>query len=1116
MLFSPVIIRAYFIDRRCDFSRDNTQSIDFCPNLEEIEISVLPSVFNTCVPRSEILSGELSLDLFAAKLRLVVEGTAPQVYKDPHQFFANTYPTNGLKTLIREVFGRLAGTATGSPIIRLETSFGGGKTHDEIALWHICKQGRHIQELDRFADLNLIPDRPIQVAAIDGRDLDPINGVYHTETGITTYTLWGEIAYQIGGIAGYELLKGSDNQKVSPGTSVLERFIKGQPTLIVLDEIARLLRAAEALPVGNSTLAKQVVAFLFSLMDLAAACNHLVFVYTLASTADTFGEETTELRELIQSSARQERVLTPSTDVEIYNIVKQRLFASVSAEVAENAASEYLHAYRASRLTLPEGCQDAQYAQAIQESYPFHPELFQLLTKKIASIPEFQRTRGALRLFAQVVRYLWTFNQQEHPEWVPLIHPHHVPVGLEADITNDLTTRLQRSLMRLPIQADIYNPNGREAHAQIQDREWLAAGKPPFSTWVSRTIFLHSLTLGISSGVRRPELNLSLLTPGVEINFIDRALDHLTSVAWYLDSDPITSVARFKEEPSINKIIAEEKEQIGVTEVKDDLRARRDTIFANKFFTLVSAPEGAHDVDDTADAIALCLIDFNEATVTGPLDGAPALVEQIFSNTGESGKFRTFRNRLLFLLANKQELARAIENAREYKAIQTILKSQNRLDDLSESQQKQLKQKEGDMDLAVRISLTNAYRHLFYPATDSVKAPKGLIHYVLPAQDASDVRGKNNQQDVILKALKDCGKIRADDAAPYAPAYVLQKVWPAGLDHWTTKSLKEAFAKDLSLHILLDAEVAKLRDTLRKGLTDGQWDLKFGDSLFIKTEASNVAVPDVIEFSDRMELYRRGILKPPEPRVIELSAQVMLGTTPDKTVQVRWRARGALTVALYQDGAPISGEFRPSDEYTGTIQQTTQFRVVADYGKGETAAAETQAVLLTYGGGGVMPTPNGAEQGSLFKVKPEQLDFDGTPNGVFNDLSDRVQDDKITGITSLAISVDQVMDFRKLGTALPLLARLPLHIDQRVAIQTGEQYVELAYQGPMRGFQGFFTSINTLLNAPDVQANVRMTLGVEFASPVLPNGKDVTDIQQALNRNPVERLNLTVKVTYST
>jgi Protein of unknown function (DUF499) len=1073
---------------------------------------VLLSVFNTCIPREEILSGELSLDLFAAKLRLVVERSAPQVYQDPNLFFSNTYPTDGLKNLIKEVFGRLVGAIAGSPIIRLETSFGGGKTHDEIALWHICKQGRNIDGLNRFVDVNLIPERSVQVAAVDGRDLDPVNGVYHAESGVTTYTLWGEIAYQIGGIEGYQLLRGSDEQRISPGTSVLERLLGGQPTLIVLDEIARHLRAAEATPVANSTLSKQVVAFLFSLMDLAAACDHLVFVYTLASSSDTFGEETANLREMIQASARQERVLSPSTDVEIYNIVKQRLFLSVSAEATENAAAEYLQAYRASRLTLPEGCQDARYAQAIAESYPFHPELFNLLTKKIASIPEFQKTRGALRLFAWVVRYLWNFSRHDHPEWVPLIHPHHVPIGIELEVTNDLTSRLQRQLMRLPIQADIYNADGREAYAQIHDREWLAAGKAPFSSWVGRTIFLHSLTLGISSGVRRSELNLSLLTPGMEINFVDHALEKLAAEAWYLDNDPITSIARFKEEPSINKIIAEEKEQVGITEAKDDLRGRRDAVFASRLFTLVAAPEGAHDVDDSPDSIALCLIDFNEAMISSPTDSAPGLVEQIFNNTGESGKFRTFRNRLLFLVANRQELDRAIGNAREYRAIQNILKNQNRLDDLSESQQNQLKQKSGEMDLGVRISLTNAYRHLFYPSNDPVKAPKGLMHYVLPAQDSGDLRGKSNQQDVILKALKDCGKVRPDDAAAYAPAYILQKVWSAGLEHWTTKALREAFAKDLGLNILVDAEVSKLRETIRKGLETGQWDLKMGDRLFIKVEGTNLVLPEILEFSERVELYRRGILKPPEPREIELSAQLMPGSGSARAVQVRWRARGALTLTLYQDDELIPGEFLPSDEYSATIQKTTKFRVVADYGKGETAEKEAQAVI--YSGGAAVPVPNGADQPGLFEVKPEQFALEGTPNSVFNDLGDRIQDFKIQGIKKLELSVSQVMDYRKLGTTLPLLAKFSMQIEQLVTAQTGEQFARIEYQGTMRGFQSFFAPTNALLTAPEVQANVFMRLVFEFAEPVLPTGKEMKDIQQALGRNPVERLNLSVEVTY--
>jgi len=1076
---------------------------------------MLSSVFDTCVPRDEIRAGDLSLDLFAAKLRPVVEGKAPQIYQQPAVFLSNTFPTDGLRTLITEVFGRLTGRLIGSPVIRLETSFGGGKTHDEIALWHMAMQGRQIDGLNRFVDdISLIPDRPIQVAAVDGRDLDPESGVYHAETGITTYTLWGEIAYQIGGIEGYQLLRGADENRISPGTSVIDRLIGKEPTLIILDELARHLRAAKAKTVGQSTLAEQVVAFLFSLMDQAASCNNLVFVYSLASESDTFAKETAEIQqELIRASVRQERVLSPSTDIEVYNIVRQRLFTSISAEAAEKASEDYLQAFRASRTALPDGCKDATYATAIAQSYPFHPELFNLLTKKIAAIPEFQRTRGALRLFARVVRYLW----QHQDTRMPMIHPHHLPVGLEEEITNDLTSRLQRPQMRLPIAADIYNPNGREAHAQLQDQEWLAAGKPPFSTWVGRTIFLHSLTQGISSGVRRSELNLSLLTPGVDINFVDRALERLSNVAWYLDVDPITSIARFKEEPSINKIIAEEKEQIGLTEAKEELRTRRDTIFATKFFQLVAGPEGAHDVDDDPNTIALCIIDFNEATITSSTDGPPLLIEQIFSNTGESGKFRTFRNRLLFLMANRQELERAIDITREFKAVRAILRSQNRMDDLSQSQQDQIKQKEGELDLAVRIAMTNAYRHLFYPANDPVKAPKGLMQYPLPAQDASTVKGNRNQQDVILKALKDCGKVRGEDAAPYAPAYLLQKVWPTGLDHWTTKALREQFAKDLGLNMLLDAEVAKLRDTLRKGLTEGQWDLKIGEQLYIKTEATPPALPTTIEFSDRAELYRRGTLKPPEPKVIELSAQLLGGGGDERTVQVRWRAREALKVSLYQDGSLVGDQFLPSDEHQGQMTKTTQFKVVADYGTGE--VGEALETVMLYPAGGTEAFIGGEGRGgyagtSPLLDKPTEKDLEGSPNKVFNDLADWLRDYQPQAIASLDFSVSDVTDYRKMGTTLPLLARYQVEIQQFVTVQTGQQFVRLEYQGDVRGFQSFFSTLNGMLNLPETQANLTLTVSLKLDAPIAPDGAEMQGLQQALTRNPVDRMNLRVRVEY--
>jgi hypothetical protein len=1076
-------------------------------------MALLRSVFETCQPRPELLTGALKEEIFAAKIRPVVEGKAPDVYQDADRFFANTFPTDGLSMLIQEVFGRLSGRGIGSPVIRLETSFGGGKTHDLIALWHICKRGREIAGLDRFADLDLLSERGIQIAAIEGHDLDSEAGNFHAETGITTRTLWGEIAYQIGGVRGYELLKGSDETGITPGSSVLERLVGDAPTVIVIDEIARHLRAAKAKIVGNSDLSSQVVAFLFSLMNFAAASDRVVLVYSLASTSDTFSEETIELNELRQSSARQERVLSPSTDTDIYNIVKQRLFERVSEDAATKAAQEYCDRYRQSQLDLPDGCKESSYRQTFADSYPFHPELFQVLTKKIASIPKFQRTRGALRLLGWVVQQIW----RDRPSHTPVIHVHHVPIGVNKSVTDDLTSRLNRQLMRPAIEADIHNTNGREAYAQVQDKTWIAADKPPLASWIARTIFLHSLTQGISSGIRRSELNLALLTPGAEIGLAEDVFERLMNVAWYLDYDPITTIAQFKEEPSLNKIITEETSLISQIMAKEALRDRRNSMFASQIFTMI-VPESASDVDDTAETIALCVMDFHDAIVKSSQDPPPPLVEKIFNSTGEANKFRTYRNRLLFLVANDRDLANAIEKTRTHLAIQGILKNANRLQDLSKSQQADLKKRGASLDLDARVALCNAYRHLFYPTKDDVKAPRGLMHYTLPAQDASTI--KRNQQEVLLDALRDCTKARSADetiAKPFAPAFVLQKVWPAGLESMTTRSLRDEFAKNLALNLPIAAEIPKLRQTIERGIREGAWDLQVGDRVYIKQDKA-IPEPPPIEFSDRQTLYRRGILEPPKPREISLSYQLSGGEN-DRTIELSWQAEEAISTRLERNGEALPESFSWSSQYSEAIAADTVYRVVAHYDNGETVEREVCVTLYTPtkppGGGTAKDGGKGGYGGSgggqLLTV-PTEFTFTGTPQRVFKDWDDCVEGHNIKSIAKIDLSVQSGMDYRKIGTAIALMSRFSknMMIDQNVTIQAPGQFLRFEYQGDLRGFQTCFTPASTFLNQDNVQANVSLTITLRFDPAIEANGSEINQIRTILTRNPVDRLGLVV------
>src|ERR1022692_2545110 len=121
----------------------------------------MKSIFQTCVPRDEVLRGELREQQFAASLTKVLRGNADAVYGDAAVFFANTYATAGLRSLLREGLSRLTGAdSSGAAVIRLETSFGGGKTHNLIALYHVCHETIDPKVATKFVSPELLPAIP--------------------------------------------------------------------------------------------------------------------------------------------------------------------------------------------------------------------------------------------------------------------------------------------------------------------------------------------------------------------------------------------------------------------------------------------------------------------------------------------------------------------------------------------------------------------------------------------------------------------------------------------------------------------------------------------------------------------------------------------------------------------------------------------------------------------------------------------------------------------------------------------------------------------------------------------------------------------------------------------
>ncbi|RMF86670.1 MAG: DUF499 domain-containing protein, partial [Planctomycetota bacterium] len=349
-----------------------------------------------------------------------------------------------------------------------------------------------------------------------------------------------------------------------------------------------------------------------------------VLVYTLADSSDAFGKESDELRESLAEaariSARVEHVVTPTAEDEISAIVTHRMFASVDRSAAEQAAREwsaYWSRMMDQSVDLPQRAARAEYAAEIVQDYPFHPELLTTLNRKTSTIPNFQKTRGVLRLLAQTIRQLW----RARPKDCYLIGPHHLDLA-DDQIANDLTSRLDRPQYKQVIEADIASPRqGSLSHAQEIDREWVEAGRPPYAQRVATTVFLHSLVQTGQSGVDPADLRLAVLQPGDDPALVDKAIQRLIDRCWYFDYDGLRY--RFKTEPALRKIVDDEMGLVGRIAAKKELDERIKKVWRKGALHPVYFPSEAADVDDDAQTPKLVILHYDAEHVKATTAATP-------------------------------------------------------------------------------------------------------------------------------------------------------------------------------------------------------------------------------------------------------------------------------------------------------------------------------------------------------------------------------------------------------------------------------------------------------------------------------------------------------------
>ena len=486
-------------------------------------------------PHRDIREGNFNASQFAANLYNVVHGKATREYLDPREFFRRTYLTEGLKDLLERAIRRVSGDMNASPVINLQTNFGGGKTHSMLALYHIfsatpaADYPTEVRDLAGDVDLERLGSR-VRRAVISGQDLPPQQGTDHDGTHVNT--LWGEIAWQLGGRAAFDRLAEADATGTNPGREVLEGIIADHaPCLILIDEwvaYARQLYGGAKLRAGTYD---AHFSFVQALLDAVSAVPGAMLAVTIPASDNEAGG-TNGQRALHRLQGLVRRVGDPwkaATSKESFEIVRRRLFEEVdSAGEAEirAIARQFAVFYGEHRGEFPSEAGVTDYEVDIRAAYPIHPELFQRLYDDWSTLERFQRTRGVLTLLSTVIQVLW-----EAKDHSPMIMPATLPLSAPG-VGNQLVQYLDDRWEPI-IAKDV---EGRGSTPAAVDNDRPLYGQRSVTERLARTIFIGSAATvrSANKGIEKKRIWLGTAVPGDMTGNFDSALHLLAERATYL------------------------------------------------------------------------------------------------------------------------------------------------------------------------------------------------------------------------------------------------------------------------------------------------------------------------------------------------------------------------------------------------------------------------------------------------------------------------------------------------------------------------------------------------------------------------------------------------------
>ena len=772
-------------------------------------------------PHRDVASGRYQQAEFAADLWQVHLGEGTDEYREPVEFFRRTYLTESLKGLLVGAIRRLTGKG-GDPVVHLQTNFGGGKTHSMLALYHLFS-GTASGKLDGI-DPVLQEAEATELAearrvVLVGNKISPGNPVTKPD-GTLVRTLWGELAWQLGGKKAFARFAADDEKATSPGDALRELFNEYGPCLILIDEwvaYARQLHDQSDLPAGGF---ETQFSFAQVLTESAKLANNCLLVISLPAS-DTAGSPHTQADDVEVGGQRGREALDrlrnvvgriasswrPASAEESFEIVRRRLFEPFTDPVQfkdrDVVARAFAELYRTQHQEFPPECRDADYEQRIKAAYPIHPEIFDRLYTDWSTLVKFQRTRGVLRLMASVIHSLWEKDDRN-----PLILPANIAID-DPRVQFELTRYLPDNWVPV-IEKDVDGPNSLPLRI---DGAVPNLGKFHASRRVARTIYLGSAPTADAAhrGLEDRRVKLGCVMPGESPAVFGDALRRLAGAATYLYQDGPRYW--YSTQPTVTKLAEDRAEQLkrNPDKVVQELSARLRSDLRNTgdFNRVHPLPQSGQDVPDDLDARLVVLgIDTPYSKEKG--NPAETAAQAILESRGSAP--RIYRNTLVFLAADKTRLQDLDEAARRYLAWESLLGEGEQLD-LSPHQVKQAENQKDAASGAVTARLPETYQWLLAPVQTRPDASMEWQAMRLSGQHSLAARAsKKLKGDELLVTGFAATRLRMElDRVP---------LWRG--DHVPIKQIVEDFARYLYLPRVSDPAV--LLNAISDGLALLTWE----------------------------------------------------------------------------------------------------------------------------------------------------------------------------------------------------------------------------------------------------------------------------------------------------